>query len=125
MIIIGGITRLTDSGLSMVEWRPVMGFFPPISELDWKRVFALYKETKYWGKKSVKIDYSQIDQSIIEKFNGTHPAVVKDWLPNSNGLFIADPIYELTSKQKKHRLMIFLEKLFNLDLSKKHFKLVG
>ena len=83
------------------------------------------KVQKYWGKKSVKIDYSQIDQSIIEKFNGTHPAVVKDWLPNSNGLFIADPNYELTSKQKKHRLMIFLEKLFNLDLSKKHFKLVG
>lgn len=83
------------------------------------------KVQKYWGKKSVKIDYSQIDESIIEKFNGTHPAVVKDWLPNSNGLFIADPNYELTSKQKKHRLMIFFEKLFNLDLSKKHFKLVG
>jgi len=45
MIIIGGITRLTDSGLSMVEWRPIMGFFPPISELDWERVFDLYKET--------------------------------------------------------------------------------
>ena len=45
MITIGGITRLTDSGLSMVEWRPIMGFLPPISELDWKRVFDLYKET--------------------------------------------------------------------------------
>ena len=45
MIIIGGITRLTDSGLSMVEWRPIMGFLPPFSELDWKRVFDLYKDT--------------------------------------------------------------------------------
>ena len=45
MIIIGGVTRLTDSGLSMVEWRPIMGFLPPISELDWKRVFDLYKSS--------------------------------------------------------------------------------
>ena len=79
---------------------------------------------KYWGKKPVNIDYSQMDQSIIEKFEGTHPAVVKDWLPKSKGLFMADPNYQLTRKQKKHRMMIFFEKLFSLDLSKKHFKLV-
>ena len=42
MIIIGGITRLTDSGLSMVEWRPIWGFLPPISDEEWKRVFSLY-----------------------------------------------------------------------------------
>ena len=42
MILIGGITRLTDSGLSMVEWRPLWGFLPPTSEIEWKRVFELY-----------------------------------------------------------------------------------
>ena len=42
MILIGGITRLTDSGLSMVEWRPIWGFLPPISNEEWKRVFSLY-----------------------------------------------------------------------------------
>ena len=42
MIIIGGITRLTDSGLSMVEWRPIWGFLPPTSDEEWKRVFSLY-----------------------------------------------------------------------------------
>ena len=42
MIIIGGITRLTDSGLSMVEWRPIWGFLPPTSDEEWKRVFTLY-----------------------------------------------------------------------------------
>ena len=42
MIIIGGITRITDSGLSMVEWRPIWGFLPPISDEEWKRVFSLY-----------------------------------------------------------------------------------
>ncbi len=43
MIIIGGVTRLTDSGLSMVEWRPIYGFLPPMSDLEWNRVFELYK----------------------------------------------------------------------------------
>ena len=42
MILIGGITRLTDSGLSMVEWRPIWGFLPPITDEEWKRVFSLY-----------------------------------------------------------------------------------
>ena len=42
IIVIGGLTRLTDSGLSMVEWRPIWGFLPPITDEEWKRVFALY-----------------------------------------------------------------------------------
>ena len=42
MIVIGGITRLTGSGLSMVEWRPVMGTLPPMTAAEWDRVYALY-----------------------------------------------------------------------------------
>ncbi len=45
MILIGGITRLTDSGLSMVEWRPLWGFLPPITHIEWIRVFELYMNT--------------------------------------------------------------------------------
>ena len=45
MVVIGGITRLTGSGLSIVEWRPVMGFLPPLSDLAWQRVFDLYRAT--------------------------------------------------------------------------------
>ena len=45
MMQIGAITRLTESGLSMVEWRPIMGSLPPLSEAEWNRVFALYKGT--------------------------------------------------------------------------------
>ena len=45
MVVIGGITRLTGSGLSMVEWRPVLGFLPPLSEEAWQRVFDLYRAT--------------------------------------------------------------------------------
>ena len=45
MIIIGGITRITDSGLAMVEWRLVYGILPPMTHSEWIRVFELYKNT--------------------------------------------------------------------------------
>jgi glycosyltransferase involved in cell wall biosynthesis len=82
------------------------------------------KVQKYWGYNSVKVDYTQIDQSIIKKFKGTHPKVIKKWLNNDQGLYQADSKYKLTKKQKKHRMMIKLENFFGLDLSKKHYKLV-
>ena len=42
MVVIGGVTRLTGSGLSMVEWRPLMGTLPPLSDAEWQRVYQLY-----------------------------------------------------------------------------------
>lgn len=45
MAVIGAITRLTESGLSMVEWKPLIGILPPLSEAEWNRVFDLYKGT--------------------------------------------------------------------------------
>lgn len=43
MIVVGGLTRLTDSGLSITEWRPVTGALPPMSEAAWEEEFAKYK----------------------------------------------------------------------------------
>jgi cytochrome c oxidase assembly protein subunit 15 len=43
MVVIGGVTRLTGSGLSMVEWRPLMGTLPPLDAAEWQRVFDLYR----------------------------------------------------------------------------------
>lgn len=48
MMIIGAITRLTESGLSMVEWRPLFGALPPLNEAEWERVFGLYQETSQY-----------------------------------------------------------------------------
>ncbi len=45
MILIGGLTRLTDSGLSMVDWRPIMGFIPPLNQEDWVNIFNQYKNS--------------------------------------------------------------------------------
>ena len=44
MIVIGGLTRLTDSGLSITEWQLFSGFFPPLNDNDWVMYFNLYKE---------------------------------------------------------------------------------
>ena len=82
------------------------------------------KVQKYWGEEPVIIDYSQMDQSIIAEFKGIHPKIMQDWLPKEIGLYEADSNYKLTQKQKKHRMMMRFEKLFGIDLSKKHFKLV-
>jgi len=45
MAVIGAVTRLTESGLSMVEWRPLIGILPPMTEAEWTRVFSLYQQT--------------------------------------------------------------------------------
>lgn len=44
MIVVGGATRLTDSGLSITEWRPILGAIPPLSDADWQAAFDLYKQ---------------------------------------------------------------------------------
>ena len=44
MIVVGGLTRLTDSGLSITKWQLFSGIFPPLSNSDWENYFNLYKE---------------------------------------------------------------------------------
>ena len=44
MIMIGGITRLTDSGLSMVEWKPLLGIIPPLNDTEWIESFKKYQQ---------------------------------------------------------------------------------
>ncbi|MBL4897297.1 MAG: COX15/CtaA family protein, partial [Erythrobacter sp.] len=45
MVAVGGITRLTESGLSITQWKPITGAIPPLSETAWKTEFDLYKAT--------------------------------------------------------------------------------
>lgn len=44
MVVVGGATRLTDSGLSITEWQPIMGALPPLSDQAWRESFELYKQ---------------------------------------------------------------------------------
>lgn len=62
MIIIGAITRLTGSGLSMVEWKPLMGALPPMSEAEWQRVFSLYQDSPEYKKVNFWMELSDFKQ---------------------------------------------------------------
>lgn len=44
MVVIGGLTRLTGSGLSITQWKPLVGAIPPLSHLDWVKEFTLYQK---------------------------------------------------------------------------------
>ncbi len=60
MVVVGGITRLTESGLSITEWKPITGAIPPLTEAQWLREFDLYKRIP---------EYQQINKGMsLEDF---------------------------------------------------------
>jgi len=50
IVVLGGLTRLTHSGLSMVEWKPVTGWLPPLTEAEWEETFAKYRQYPEYQK---------------------------------------------------------------------------
>jgi len=56
MVVVGGVTRLTHSGLSIVEWQPLIGTLPPWSEAQWHELFAKYRETPEFKLVNFDID---------------------------------------------------------------------
>jgi hypothetical protein len=87
---------------------------------------ALKKQSnsKHWATKSENVNYAAIDPRVLRPFKGTHSKSVQDWLPRADGLFQADPNHRLTSRERKHRLMMVFERLFGFEYSKKHYKRV-
>ena len=60
MVVVGGVTRLTESGLSIVEWQPIVGTMPPITQQDWNELLEKYRATP---------QYQQINKGMsIEEF---------------------------------------------------------
>jgi len=61
-MVVGGITRLTHSGLSMVEWQPIVGTIPPLDQAQWQEVFEKYQRTP---------EYEKINRGMsLEEFKG-------------------------------------------------------
>jgi len=56
MVVLGGVTRLSGSGLSMVEWRPIMGAVPPLSAEEWQETFDIYRQTPEFRKVNSDFD---------------------------------------------------------------------
>jgi len=58
MVILGGATRLTGSGLSMVEWDPIFGVVPPLNQEQWEDVFSKYRDSPEYQKINIGMDLS-------------------------------------------------------------------
>ncbi|WP_342271404.1 COX15/CtaA family protein [Candidatus Tisiphia endosymbiont of Parasteatoda lunata] len=59
MIFLGGLTRLTDAGLSIVEWKPVSGIVPPLGNADWQDEFAKYQQSVEYKQKNTNMTLSE------------------------------------------------------------------
>ena len=68
MVIIGGITRLTGSGLSMTEWRPLFGTLPPLNNQEWIRVFELYKSTPEYQQLNFGMQMGEFKQIFFWEY---------------------------------------------------------
>jgi hypothetical protein len=80
---------------------------------------------RHWVEKPVSpVDYANIDPVTLKLFTGTHPKVVQDWLPAAEGIFQANPDHKLTSREKKHRWMLELERWLGIQFDKKHYQRV-
>ena len=70
MILLGGVTRLTQSGLSMVEWNPFMGIVPPLNNAEWREVFLEYK--KFPEYQRINIGMTLVEFKRIFLFEYSH-----------------------------------------------------
>jgi cytochrome c oxidase assembly protein subunit 15 len=68
MIAIGGITRLTHSGLSMVDWKPIMGTIPPITNADWEASFEKYKAFPEYQIVNYDMDLSEYKEIFFWEY---------------------------------------------------------
>jgi len=107
MIIIGGLTRLTDSGLSITRWNLISGILPPVSLNDWEKLFSLYKQIP---------EYSLLNSSMtIEQFKTIFWwEYIHRLLGRAVGLLYFIPLLYFTLKNliKKNSLISFYLILF-------------
>lgn len=62
MVVLGGLTRLTNSGLSMVEWRPMTGWLPPLTHLAWEQAFTAYQAFPEYQKVNAGMTLTQFQE---------------------------------------------------------------
>jgi len=58
-LVVGGVTRLTHSGLSIVEWRPIVGTLPPLDQAEWQATFDKYKQTPEYQKVNHRMELDE------------------------------------------------------------------
>jgi cytochrome c oxidase assembly protein subunit 15 len=68
MILLGGVTRLTNSGLSMVEWKPLVGVIPPLNQVEWAETFAKYQQFPEYKKVNHKMNLEEFKSIFMFEY---------------------------------------------------------
>ena len=86
---------------------------------------AYKRARKYLKEIEHPIAQNQLEVIEMDKHDKSYAQkVLRDWISEDKDLFQVDSNYEPTKKQKKHQIMIKIEKMLGIDLSKKHYKLI-
>lgn len=107
-VLLGGITRLTGSGLSITEWKPILGAFPPMNELDWVAAFDKYKEIGQF--KHINFDFTLSDFKFIYFWEWFH----RVWARLIGLVFLIPFIYFIRKKMISNEMVIPMIILFLL-----------
>jgi len=94
-----------------------------------RRIGAMHEKLqrvgKYWGGSAGLFDAYRIDPQALAPFTGSHPTVVRAWLQQEGETaYLPDPAHMPSSRERRHRWMMKLERAFGMELSKKHYSLV-
>tara|TARA_B100001063_G_scaffold101977_1_gene95178 strand:- start:193 stop:1230 length:1038 start_codon:yes stop_codon:yes gene_type:complete len=100
MIVVGGLTRLTDSGLSITEWELFKGFFPPLNQDDWILYFNLYKEIPEFKTQNYNMNLNEF--KIIFWWEWSHR-----FLGRLIGISFLIPLLYFSFKTKLSKLFSF------------------
>jgi len=98
-VVLGGITRLTGSGLSITEWQPILGAFPPMTEEKWQIAFDKYKEIGQF--KHINFDFTLQDFKFIYFWEWLH----RDW-GRLIGVVFAIPFFIFLIRKKIRKEMV-------------------
>ncbi|TDH20857.1 heme A synthase [Segetibacter sp. 3557_3] len=107
-VLLGGITRLTGSGLSITEWKPIMGALPPLSEQDWQNAFTKYQQIAQY--KYLNTHFSLSDFKFIFFWEWFH----RLWARLIGVVFLIPFIYFIVRKYIKQWMIAPLVILFVL-----------
>ena len=107
-VLLGGITRLTESGLSITEWKPITGILPPLNTADWQAEFDKYKNTDQF--RFIHADFTLNDFKFIFFWEWLH----RCWARLLGIVFLAGFVYFLVRKKFKQEMIIPMIILFLL-----------
>jgi cytochrome c oxidase assembly protein subunit 15 len=107
-VLLGGITRLTESGLSITEWKPLTGILPPLNIVDWQAEFDKYKNTDQF--RYIHADFTLNDFKFIFFWEWFH----RLWARLLGIVFLVGFVYFLIRKKFKKEMIIPMIILFLL-----------